>query len=398
MQHPRARIVQVLAVLAVLSSLAPLSMDIYIPSLPAMQRELGGGAWVVQSSVTACLLGIGFGQLLWGPLSDRHGRRPVVLIGVIGWTIASVLSAVAVDATMLILVRGVAGVCGAAGVVVARSIVRDLSSDSRAVSSRIGTLALVTAIAPVVAPLAGALIASAWGWRADFVVLAALGGALALTFALAVPESLPVQRRAAGRGFGVVGALGMALRDRELAWVAVAMAAHAFGFYAYITTASFIVEHEFGHPPFVFALVFGTNALAMFAANIVFRRLVRRWHPAVAMGLGLALSTVAGGLLFVLAMAGSPPWLLWMLSTVFAGATAFVLTGAHSWGQLVLAASGAASALTGAAQFLGGVVGSPLTGFIGTTATTLGALIALSSAVGLVAFSRAWRHRHDRGR
>jgi DHA1 family bicyclomycin/chloramphenicol resistance-like MFS transporter len=396
MRHPR--IVQVLAVLAVLSSLAPLSMDIYIPSLPAMQRELGGEAWVVQGSVTACLLGIGCGQLLWGPLSDRHGRRPVVLIGVIGWTVASILSAVAVNAMMLIVVRALAGVCGAAGVVVARSIVRDLSADSRTVSSRIGTLALVTATAPVIAPLAGALIASTWGWRADFVVLAAFGGALALTFALAIPESLPVERRTTARRFGVVGALRTALRDRELAWVAAAMAAHAFGFYAYITTASFIVEHEFRHPPFVFALVFGTNAMAMFTANLVFRRLVRRRHPAVAMGIGLAASSVAGGMLFALAMASSPPWLLWMLSTVFAGATAFVLTGAHSWGQLVLAASGAASALTGAAQFLGGVIGSPLTGFIGTTAMTLGALIALSSGVGLLAFSRAWRRRHDRPR
>lgn len=277
-QHPRARIAQILAVLAVLASLAPLSMDIYIPSLPEMQRELGGAPWVVQSSVTACLLGIGVGQLLWGPLSDRRGRRPVVLLGVIGWTITSVLSAVAVDAVMLIVVRGVAGLCGAAGIVVGRSIVRDLSPDVRTVSSRIGTLAMVTAVAPVVAPLIGALIASAFGWRADFVALAALGGVLALAFALVVPESLPAEQRVTGGGFGVIGALGRALQDRELAWVAAAIAAHAFGFYAYITTASFIVEEQFGYPPLVFALVFGTNALAMFTANLVFRRLVRRWH------------------------------------------------------------------------------------------------------------------------
>ncbi|AMB59536.1 Bcr/CflA family efflux MFS transporter [Microterricola viridarii] len=364
-------------------------MDIYIPSLPAMQTELGGAAWLMQASVTACLLGIGVGQLVWGPLSDRHGRRPIILIGVIGWTLASVLSAVAADAVMLIAVRGLAGVCGAAGIVVARSVVRDLSDDSRSVSSRIGLLALVSVMAPVLAPVIGALIAAAWGWRADFVALAALGGALTLLFALLVPETLPASERVTGPGAGVANALLTALRDRELAWTAAALATHSLGFYAYITTASFIVEREFGYPPLVFALVFGTNALAMVAANIVFRRMARTRHPSVAMGTGLAGSAVAGALMLLLALTGAAPWLLWILSTVFAGATAFVFTGAHSWGQLVVTASGAASALTGASQFLGGVLGSPLTGVIGTTAATLGAVITVSSALGWLAFRRA---------
>ncbi|MGP6169991.1 multidrug effflux MFS transporter [Microbacterium sp. A204] len=390
------RIVRILAVLAVLSALAPLSMDIYIPSLPTMQAELGGEAWVIQASITACLLGIGVGQLAWGPLSDRHGRRPIILIGVIGWTLASVLSAVAADATTLIIVRGLAGVCGAAGIVVARSVVRDISDDSHVISSRIGLLALVTALAPVLSPLAGALIAAAWGWRTDFVVLTALGGVLALAFALIVPETLPADQRTGGQGAGVFRALGAALRDRELAWTAAAMAAHSLGFYAYITTASFIVEREFGFPPLVFALVFGTNAVAMFAANILFRRMARTRHPSSAMGIGLAVSAVAGALLFILAVSGAAPWMLWALSTVFAAATAFVLTGAHSWGQTVVTASGAASALTGAAQFFGGVIGSPLTGVIGTTAATLGAVIAVSSTVGVLAFRRAVRHRDAR--
>src|SRR5690606_36281241 len=134
---------------------------------------------------------------------------------------------------------------------------------------------------------------------------------------------------------------------------------------------SFIVEREFGHPPVVFALVFGTNALAMVAANLVFRRMMRTQHPSSAMGIGLVASALAGGLLFVLAVSGAAPWSLWAMSTVFAAATAFVFTGAHSWGQTVVTASGAASALTGAAQFFGGFVGSPLTGVIGTTAATL---------------------------
>jgi len=389
----RPSVAHILAVLAALSAMAPLSMDIYTPSLPAMRADLGSPIWVVQASITACLLGIGIGQLVWGPLSDRYGRRPIIFAGVLGWTLASVLSAVAADAGLLIAVRGLAGLCGAAGIVVARSVVRDLSPDTRTVSSRIGLLALVTAVAPVVAPLAGAGIAAVWGWRADFVALAALGGALTLAFALAVPETLPPARRTAGRGLGILDGLRRACADRELVWIAVALGAHSFGFYAYITTTPFIVEEQYGFPPPVFALVFGTNAVAMFAANLLFRRLTRRHHPSVMLGAGLATATAAGAVLLALALAAAPPWSLWLASTVAIGATAFVLTGAHSWGQATVTLSGAASALTGAAQFLGGVVGSPLTGLIGTTATSLGAVMTVSAGVGLAAWSCARRQR-----
>src|SRR5690554_1092609 len=127
----------------------------------------------------------------------------------------------------------------------------------------------------------------------------------------------PLPTSARSRESGLFAALGAALRDRELVWTAVALAAHSFGFYAYITTASFIVEREFGHPPVVFALVFGTNALAMVAANLVFRRMMRTRHPSSAMGIGLVASALAGGLLFVLAVSGAAPWSLWAMSTVF---------------------------------------------------------------------------------
>lgn len=392
----RAAVARILAVLAALTAMAPLSMDIYTPSLPQMRVDLDAPIWVIQAGITACLLGIGIGQLVWGPLSDRYGRRPVIFAGVLGWTLASVVSAIAPDAVLLIAVRGLAGLCGAAGIVVARSVVRDLSPDTQTVSSRIGLLALVTAVAPILAPLAGAGLAAVWGWRADFVALAALGGALTLAFALTVPETLPARLRARGRGLGILSGLRRAVADRELLWVAIAIGAHAVGFYAYITTTSFIVEEQLGYPPTVFALVFGTNAVAMFAANLAFRRLARRHHPSVMLGAGLATATAASAVLLLLALLTAPPWMLWVASTVAVGGTAFVLTGAHSWGQATVTLSGAASALTGAAQFLGGVAGSPLTGLIGTTSTSLAAVMTLSAAVGLAAWTRARRRQRLR--
>jgi DHA1 family bicyclomycin/chloramphenicol resistance-like MFS transporter len=387
----------ILAVLTGLAALAPLSVDIYTPSLPEMQREFASPEWLVQASITACLLGIGIGQLLWGPLSDRVGRRPVILVGVIGWTIASILSALAETAPMLILVRALAGVCGAAGIVVARSVVRDLSSDLHVVSSRIGLLALVTGIAPVIAPVAGAAMAAVWGWRADFVALAALGGIIILAMALLVPETLPPDQRTTGGGLAIAASLGSAIRDRELAGVSLAVAAHAFGFYAYITTTPFIIERQLGYPPAAFALVFGVNATAMLCANIVFRRIVRTRHPSFPLGIGLATSTLSGAALLVAALTGAPEWTLWVASTSFAASAGFVLPGSHSWGQATLVLSGSASALTGASQFLGGVIGSPVTGVIGPTATNLGLVILISSVCGLGAWVYARRHLTGRG-
>ncbi|WP_169747738.1 Bcr/CflA family efflux MFS transporter [Demequina subtropica] len=369
-----------LPVLAALTALAPLSIDIYTPSLPTVQTELGGSDALTQGGVTAFLLGIGFGQLLWGPLSDRFGRRRVVLLGVAGWTLTSGLDALASGPEALVTLRALAGLCGAAGIVVARSIVRDLSPETHAMASRIGFLAMVTSLAPVVAPILGAGIAAAWGWRADFVILAALGGVLLLLFTLLVPETLPRSRRSTGGLRAVVRGLARAGRHREVAGAALALGTHAFGFYAYIATSAFIVERELGRSPTAFAVVFGTNAMAVVAANIVFRRLVRHRHPAGPLGLGLIISAASGVALWTAATLGAPEAFWWLASMAFGAGTGLVLPGAHSWGQATAVASGAASALTGSAQFLGGVLGSPLTGLLGPTAAHLGLVIAVASS------------------
>lgn len=368
--------------LALLTAAAPLSIDIYTPSLPAIRRDLAGADWQVQASVTSCLLGIGVGQLLWGPVSDRHGRRSVLLIGGAAWTVTSVLSALAPSPAALIGARALAGVAGAAGIVVARSAVRDISTDMHQVSARIGALSTVTAIAPVAAPLIGAAVASIWSWRADFLVLAILGALTCVLVVGFVPETLDPARRT-GRGTRFAGTVLDALRDRPLLLVALTLATQAFGFYAYITTASFIVERQYGYPSSVFALVFATNAAMMFTANLVFRRIVRNRHPSLPLGAGLAFGTISGLALLLIAACGWPVWLLWIASMVFAASTGLVLPGAHSWGQATLAVSGVASGVTGAAQFLGGVVGSPVTGAAAPNAQLLGVLIAVSSAAAL---------------
>jgi DHA1 family bicyclomycin/chloramphenicol resistance-like MFS transporter len=375
----------VLVVLALLTALAPFSMDIYTPSLPRMQSDLGGPDWEVQSSITACLLGIAIGQLVFGPLSDRLGRRPVILAGSVGWTLASVASAAVPSVLDLILVRGIAGLLGSAGIVVARSVVRDFSDSPRLVGGRIALLATVSAVAPILAPTAGAAIAATWGWRADFVALALLGALVVVAVLLVLPETLARDSRRSSAG--VARSLASALRNTELRTLALSLALQAFGFYAYIATASFVVEREFGLSAAAFALVFGSNAAIVCGANLLFRRLVRTTQPRSLLGIGLAVALLGGATLAVAAATHSPPGLLWGASAIFAAGIGFVLPGAHSWGQLTGQPSGAASALTGAAQFLGGVLGSPITGLLGPSALLLGLILAATSALALV----AWR-------
>lgn len=369
-------------VLAVLTALSPLSMDIYAPSMPQMQPDLAAPAWLIQASITACLLGIAVGQLFWGPVSDRHGRRPVIIAGMVGWTVASAISIFAVSGWMLVATRGVAGVCGAAGIVAARSVVRDLTHDAHAVASRIGVLSIATALAPIVSPVIGTAIASWWGWRADFVAMVVLGVVIVAAFAVLVPESLAAEGRVQ-RATPVRAALITAGRNRELAAIVGSLGVLCIGFYAYIASVSFIVEQEFGYPPGVFALVFGTNAFAILAGNTVFRRLVRTRRPAGPMGVGLLVGLLAAIALCLGAAAHAPGPLLWATSTVYCASMGLVFPGAHSWGQLTLVASGASSALTGAAQFFGGAIGSPVTGLVGISALHLGLVAAAASAMAL---------------
>lgn len=376
-----------------LTALAPLSIDIYTPSLPAVQDDLGGADWLAQASITSCLLGIALGQLVCGPVSDRFGRRPVILVGVVGWTIACVVSAAAVNIVMLVVVRALVGFCGAAGIVVARSIVRDISRDPPEVSSRIALLSTVTAIAPVIAPIIGTGIAAIGGWRADFLALASLGAALSLAFALIVPETAP--EGGVERSRGIVSALARGLAERELRLVVLSMLLFGVSFYAYIATAPFIVERELGYTPVLFAVVFTTNAAAMLGANLVFRRAVRRYHPFFPLLVGLSTAVTGGALAFAAAVLSLPDALLWFASTVFVAGAGLVLPGIHSWGQLTVVVSGVASGLTGGAQFLGGVIGSPLVGAIGVSAETLAMVVTVGSLGALVVVWHAGRRRRS---
>src|SRR3954452_15644812 len=190
-----------------LSAFGPLSLDMYLPGLAQLGRELDASASATQLTLTACLAGLALGQLVAGPLSDRLGRRRPLLAGVALYAGASLLCALSPSIAMLILLRFVQGAAGAAGIVIGRAVVRDLY-EGDAAARLFSSLMLVGGVAPILAPVIGGQLLHVTDWRGIFVVLAALGTALFAAAFLALPESLPPERRS---GDGLAGT-GRALR------------------------------------------------------------------------------------------------------------------------------------------------------------------------------------------
>jgi MFS transporter, DHA1 family, multidrug resistance protein len=192
--RPPARMV---VVLGGLTMFGPLSLDLYLPALPQLADDLNASASAAQLSITACLVGLAVGQLVAGPLSDRLGRKRPLMIGLVAYLLASVACALAPSATVLIALRLIQGLGGAAGIVISRAIARDLYSGS-ALMIFFSRLLLIAGLAPVLAPILGGQLSRIMSWRGIFGVLAGFGAALLLAGWFGLNETLPPERRVVG--------------------------------------------------------------------------------------------------------------------------------------------------------------------------------------------------------
>ena len=180
------------------STLPPLSIDVSLPALPALGAALGTSAGAAQWTLSGFLLGFAFGQLLLGPASDRLGRRPVLIAGLVVYALAGAAAAAAPAIGTLILLRLLQGFGACAGVVISRAVVRDVFEGAEAVS-RQSFLGAAATLAMLLAPIIGAVLLSGLGWRATYGALAVAGVALLVAAAMLQPETLPASRRKTGR-------------------------------------------------------------------------------------------------------------------------------------------------------------------------------------------------------
>ena len=389
---PRGR--KLILILGALSAFGPLSMDMYLPGLPSLTRDLGASASAGQLTLTGCMLGIAAGQLFTGPLSDSLGRRRPLLAGLVGYIAASLACAVAPSIGVLIVLRFIQGTLGGAGVVIARAVVRDLFRGDAA--ARVFALLMaVTGVAPVFAPLVGGQALAITSWRGIFVLLAAIGVPLLISTVLWLPETLPPEGRHGGGLGPTVRTFRRLLSDRSFVPPAISFALACAAMFAYIAGASFVLEDVYGISPQMFSVVFAVNSAGLVAMSQVGGRLVGRVGAPALLRYGLF--GVAAGSIGVLtatiADAGLWPLLIFLFvilafcGLVYPNATAVSLADQEG-------ALGSASALLGMGQFGTGALIAPLVGVAGShdalpMAIVIGACGLSALAVNLVFSARA---------
>jgi MFS transporter, DHA1 family, multidrug resistance protein len=382
---------RVVLLLGALIALGPLSIDLYLPALPGLTDDLSASPSSVQLTLTGILAGLGFGQLIIGPLADIYGRRRPLLAGIAVNIVTSLLCAVAPTIAILDVLRVLQGLGAAAASVVAMAVVRDLFT-GRAAAAVISRLVMVMGIAPVLAPSLGSAVLEVGSWRTVFVVLAALGVLLGVLAAFGLKETLPPERRSAPGLRTVLQGYGVLLRDPSLVGFMLVASLTMAAVFAYVSGASFVLQDGFGLDERTFGLLFGVGAVGLIASSQVNVALLRRFSPGAILSTALIVAALAGAVMLFDAVTGTggllgimvPIWVvLAMVALCGPNATALALA---EHGQR----AGAAAALLGAAQFVVGAVVAPLTGLgeagsaVPMAATIAGALLLAAVLVRLV--------------
>ncbi|HWE77382.1 MAG TPA: multidrug effflux MFS transporter [Pseudolabrys sp.] len=288
------------ALLAALTAVGPLSTDMYLPSLPDIAHEFHASTPQVQLTLSAFLIGFAVGQIVYGPVSDRYGRKPVLLAAVGLFCAASLACTLSTSIEMLIAARAAQALGGSGAVVLTRAIVRDLYSGVRA-GRELSLIGSVMALAPVLAPIAGGALQTAFGWQAVFVVLVA-AGAIAMTIAWTLlPETL-AKPTMNGAPVSMLQSYRIVLSNRVyLAYLGLGSLSYA-GLFAWLSGASFVLQNLYGLTPFVFGVVFAIGAVGYMIGTTIAARVVARVGLDRVAGLGSAMLAM-GGLLMSLSVA-----------------------------------------------------------------------------------------------
>jgi MFS transporter, DHA1 family, multidrug resistance protein len=308
------------ALLAGLSAIGPLTTDMYLPSLPDIARLLGATTAQGQFTISSYLIGFAVGQIVYGPVADRHGRKPVLLCAVALYGVASLACALSNSIEALIAARFAQALGGSGGIVLARAMVRDLYSGSRA-GRELSVIGAVMALAPVLAPIAGGALQTGFGWRSVFFTLLAAAIAGAAVIVLLLPETLPqraaepVSLSSTARSYAIVARNGA-----YLAYVGLATFSYA-GLFAWISAASFVLQDIYGLSPFAFGFVFAVGSVGYGIGSTVSARLTRYIGLDGILGFGGA-AVALGGIAMVSALAlgfGSAAALVLSMAIYLAG-------------------------------------------------------------------------------
>jgi DHA1 family bicyclomycin/chloramphenicol resistance-like MFS transporter len=373
------------ALLAAITAIGPLSTDMYIPSLPAIARAFDTSVAQAQLTISSYLAGFAIGQLIYGPVSDRYGRKPVLLVAVGVYCAASFGCMVSTSIEMLIAFRTLQALGGCGGVVQARAVVRDLYSGARA-GRELSLISMVMALAPVVAPLIGGMVQTGFGWRGNFVVLTVSGLMIAAAVWWRLPETL-AQRSPPMSPSSMLRAFGGFLRDGNFVAHTGLIVLVFSGLFAWISASAFVLQDLYGLSSFAFGIAFAVGSAGFMAGSAFASRTVGRLGLDRVIGLGAAAQAI-GGLLMIAALGlglRSAASLVAPMAIYLSGLGLVLPQAMAGAMQPYRDRAGAASSLLGFLQQTGAALCGVIVGqLLGDSAWPMAVAIALTGVASLV--------------
>jgi MFS transporter, DHA1 family, multidrug resistance protein len=378
--------------LLLLTVFGPISMDLYLPALPALTVELGAATSVAQLTVTACLIGLAAGQLIAGPLSDRLGRRPVLLVGVVAYIVTSFLCAISPSVELLILARFVQGLAGGVGIVIAQAAGRDVYSGG-ALIRFYGRLTVIGGFAAIVGPLLGGQLNTLTDWRGLFVFLAIIGAVILVVTLLVFRETLPLERRSRG-GFAHTGRdYKVLLADRVFVGAVLNQGFLYAALFAYLAGSTYVLQDIYDLSPQGYALAFGLNSAGFMVFGYLAGRAAARWSVAGTLSVGIVVAGLGALGLLASGLTEMPLWVVLVSLLALASGVAISSPPATTLALMEYPQmAGTASSLLGMVRFGFGGVAAPLVGVAGATSilplgivTVTAVVLAAAAHLGLAA-------------
>ena len=374
-------------ILGSLGAFAPLSIDMYLPALPIIADFFHTSASFVQLSLTFFLLGISFGQLFAGPISDIRGRRKPLLIGLIIYFIVSILCVFSPSIWTFILLRFIQGLAGSFGMVISRAIVRDLYSGTE-LTKFFALLSLVNGAAPILAPVAGALLLRFIPWQGIFIVLGLIGIIMFIVVLFGLKETLPAEKRVNAGFKNTLLTFRKLFADRSFIGYALSQGLVSATMFAYIAGSPFVVQSIYGASPETFSLIFAINGIGIMIASQVTGRLSVRFRESKLLAFGLAMSLFGSLALLILILFQTKLWIIiiplfFVVSSIGVVNTASFSLAMQEQGKN----AGSAAALLGVLSLSIGGITSPLVGIGGDqSAIPMGLVIACASIGAVITY------------
>lgn len=352
--------IYLIAFLGLLSAFGPLVIDMYLPALPEMTEVFHCDSSMVQLGLTCCMVGLAIGQMLFGPASDKYGRKTVLVFSLIIFVVASIICCLSTSVAVFTAARLLQGIGGAGGIVLSRSIAADMYS-GRELAKLIAILSATNNLAPIAAPVVGGGVAHAWNWQAIFVILLSLGIIL-LCGSIPLRESLSPSKRLTGKLMASVSGYSEVLKIKGFALFCIVYALAMSALFAYISATPFIIQNMFGFSELQFSLVFAVNAIALASGSALSLRF-KTMNQSALYGTIIGSTIAIAGTMT--ALFGLTDFIIYEIITfVMLFGIGLVLTGSTSLAMnLGRSYAGAASAVIGGIGYIAGGLVSPLVSY-----------------------------------